>query len=242
MLIAHYTTTETALAHIIPQQRLRFCALESTNDPYEVTYDSYAGRSASGGSEEQVVAILESNKWAREEIRKKNRIACFAANETWTEQCGNIHPLWTYYASGKGGLDTGCALLFDLDALVEKVIQDEEVELKWKGRITYVSPMSLRGEIGDRITAEKLFSKKSNAWESEQEYRILIKQKQESGGPYSVDITGCLRGVVLSGIAISRLTSAYLSSVSAVCGTNVKFYRRYYNGTIHESEMRVVTT
>jgi hypothetical protein len=240
MLIAHYTTTETALAHIIPQQRLRFCLLESTNDPYEARYDNHAGRSAFGGSEEQVDAILRSNTQTRNEIRKKNRIACFAANETGSAECGNVHPLWTYYASGKGGLETGCALMFDLGALLEKITQDPNVELEWNGPITYVPPTSLRGDMGI-ITAKKLFSIKSNAWVSEQEYRIMIKQKIESEGPLTLNITGCLRGLVLSGSAINCLTSTYMSSVSAVCKAEVKFYRRNYNSVRHESEMSEVT-
>jgi hypothetical protein len=124
--------------------------------------------------------------------------------------------------------------------MLEKIIQDNDVDLEWHGRITYVSPTSLRGDM-NYITAEKLFSKKSNAWEAEQEYRIMIKQKRESGGPFAIDIAGCLRGLVLSGSAINGLTSAYRASVSAVCGTNVKFYRRYYNSVIHESEMAEVT-
>ncbi len=234
-MIAHYTSIETVLSYIIPSQTLKFTQLEYTNDPYEAHYDWYAGRAIWGTSSGEVDEIGRQNNEIRARISTRLRLACFTRTANGNEECGNNPFLWTYYASNKGGINSGCAVLLDEEILLRELNNCTDLEYVKSTTINYVDELERisRGPINEL----ELFSKKLKFWEREQEYRILIKMRNDTNGPVFRKINGSIVGIVLNGFEVNKLSPKWVESMRLLHDNNFHVYRRYYISHSHSYDI-----
>jgi len=241
MYIAHYTTIDTALAKIMPTQRLKLSNPCGTNDPYEVHFDWHAGTHAFAHSEQELDAIFNANEETRLRIKNRIRIACFSADplSDQPEVAANKDCLWNYYANGNGGIDSGCCVIFDSNKLISNA-QEDGYSVIFKDRVAYFNAAD-KSQWPDKSTVDpvEIFSKKESQWSREDEYRLICEGDDESISNFGfVNTPGSIVGIVLPSFALNAISRPYLDSLPGICGTDFKVYRRVYSSTSYRHTVR----
>ena len=233
MLIAHYTSIETAFAKIIPTQKIKFGALTNTNDPYEVRMDWHLGTRVSADPLEDANSIIEGNEKSRQELKETLRIGCFSYCQNNSLECGNNSHLWTYYASAKDGIDQGCALIFDSEILTSNIHLNNNQKLIRSDKIRYANAFQLFVENGITVSADA-FMLKTERWSEEKEYRIIIKNLSGNHRHDFVDISSSLKVIVINASQFSQLNQRFINGMNSLCQSEVLWRRRIYDAFSHE--------
>lgn len=153
---------------VVLNQRVYCAHWKELNDPFEGKYEIMLGEKS-----EELESLIESKV---ERQRDSFRIASFSANPT-------NFLLWSHYADGH----KGCAIELEID---ENNHNLQEV---------YYSPFSsvIQREEETEMNLFHLFNSKTEAWEYENEYRIIIKDKYHTlDQPVSRILLGPLVDVV----------------------------------------------
>ena len=211
-LLAHYTDAAAAFEHILPEQRLRMSPYYTMRDPVE-SQDILPMISWTGdppGAERATWAALADIKTARDAMR----VLAFSGDagdgvglRDPTFDCSWARPrMWEQY----GDNHTGACLLFDrsrLEASLRNEVGDERLFI---GDVSYdrqgiaASPVQhvmderifdeakRRQAIADHIDSYRkdFFFLKSDDFETEAEYRIVLKTDDESPVGYTADDQG----------------------------------------------------
>lgn len=226
----HYTKLETALEHILPTQRLRLSPFSQMRDPRESHLWWTSGTSSDPipPEDDTLFRLME----ALQEQKAEFKVLSLAREEGRPPPYevfgrGFARPrLWEQYAQNHRGV----CLCFDRVALIASL----EEQLQPLGHLSHgdvayrdapIAPGVLhfdlpearsRGvdavvrELLDRHVAE-LFFKKLADWETEFEYRFVVR----IGSPDAVEVSvaGPLRGVVLGAL----VSNVYVAAFDALC-------------------------
>jgi hypothetical protein len=194
----HYTTLETALVHILPSQRLRLSPFSEMRDPRE--YNRWLP--ATAGFSELSGDVL-ARAWDRQSDRLNMLLNEFKLLSFTTDsECDEgtygrgfaRSRLWDAYAQRGSGV---CLVLRMEAALRVIPPQLEAVGQPTHGRVRYEN-VPTHGEImfhfeemlgdleaaADRIASnptyvEKLFLTKNTEWDSEREYRFIVRSSSD---------------------------------------------------------------
>jgi hypothetical protein len=230
----HYTSRETALEHILPTGRLRFGRLPRTNDPREFapTWFSIGGAVGEDGelTQRNPFELIEE---ARTLLSESVHMLCFTEDRASAGHSGRYGSgperarMWAQYA----GNHTGVCLCFDGDRLVRAAVDQFETtpgKDLLHARVSYLAEnehprmhmliqpqaeQDLRGYIESMVqnNPHDLFFTKDWDWESETEYRLLLRgdTKEEE----FLDVRDALEAV----IAGPRFHPAYKPGVWKLC-------------------------
>jgi hypothetical protein len=243
----HYTSAAVALDSIVADLRLRLGLVESTNDPRE-SRPSYPSLTLADGVADE--GLRELWDAADRLVRRASKVACFTRDYSLPENVfrpdifrGYAHPaLWAHYAGGH----TGVCLKFSMSSLEARMAEQlaERGDL-FSGAVEYnYDPFDELGaqafdveqidEFGlDAVVARylsknhrELFFHKHPDWGTEQEYRWVLRDG--SPLPVYVDISGCLKGIVLGdAFSPNRLAAVHeLASRHDLQVSQVKFHNR----------------
>jgi hypothetical protein len=202
----HYTTTETALVHILPMRRLRLGPFSRMRDPREHkqwvpgAIGRYEG-DAKALMPNYAEAVLRLNL-LRDEFKLLSLTLDGEDVAEGTYGRGFARSrLWELYAGGGSGV---CLVLRKDEAVRVITQQLEALGCAGHGPVRYVNEPThvmfmfeelFAGDvdkIADRIAAEhleKLFLTKNTEWQSEREYRFVVRSRAE----YEyVDVSGAL--------------------------------------------------
>ena len=226
----HYTKLSTALEHILGRQELRLGRFADTNDPREYRRPriSMVGPRLDPEVSETVVRL------ARELLKETWSLVCLTMDApsagapvtAWDRGWARSR-MWAQYADDHRGV----CLVFDRQELMRELRDQLLVEgAIMRGPVRYentsalnafvidtrrVDPAHPRFAVIDQMMThqKQLFLLKSKDWETEHEYRFLLRRDDRA--PYFATVRASLRGVVL-GDAVSE---AYRPSVDALCHT-----------------------
>jgi Protein of unknown function (DUF2971) len=231
----HYTSLDTALAYILPRQELRLNPFRNTNDPRE--YKDFSIRLA--GIPVGTAVYEKVRRIAQGLLKDTWSLACLTMDNpqagdhvsSWDRGWARSR-MWAQY----GHAHSGVCLVFDRGRMVEDVVAQLEAEGDaGHGPVAYLNSASLDAFVidGSRIDPDNplpavinqlwghrdtLLRQKLEDWETEYEYRFLLRREPEDGGtpgPFLADVRSSLRGIVL-GHAVS---AGYLPSIDALCET-----------------------
>lgn len=234
MKLFHYTWRETALEHILPTARLRFGRLPRTNDPREFApvWFGIAGFVGEDGdlSERNPFELIEE---ARTLLSESVHVLCFTEDRPSRGEGARYGngPLrarmWAQYA----GNHTGVCLCFDGDRLVQAAVDQfktttgksllhEKLSYLREGEHprmhTLLQPEAerdLRAYIEAMVenNPRELFFTKDWDWESETEYRLLLRGDTEE--EEFLDVRDALEAVIVG----PRFHPAYKPGVWKLC-------------------------
>lgn len=224
----HYTKLATALEHVLARQELRLGRFRDTNDPreYKTFNVRLAGRDLGRDVYEHVIRLgaeMLKDTWSLACLTMDNPSASEPVN-TWDRGWARSR-MWAQYGDNHGGV----CLVFDREDMVREVIDQLDTEGDAEhGPVTYKNSAALNAFVIDanRVDPanpliavinqmwahpEELFLLKARDWETEYEYRFLLRRQEPS--PFSATVRSSLRGVVL-GDAVSE---AHRPSIDALC-------------------------
>jgi hypothetical protein len=122
--IYHYTTSETALSHILKRMALRLSPRSQSSDPIENTghFFSYSGCRHGDGIHADALRLTNESK----EILRKTKQVCFCRNNSIEDEKGMTFPPFEKYGFAKprmwdqyGDKYKGVCLAFSLKKLLE---------------------------------------------------------------------------------------------------------------------------
>lgn len=217
-LLAHYTTVEAALGHILPTGRIRLSPYTDMSDPLEHKQWTF-GAGHWGGFEgnEDFKLLVELSALAKiaKETTKLVALTQDAPSgyqgvaETFGRGYGRAR-MWQQYASDHQGV----CLLFDRSEIIDRMVADlDERGDVYHGAVDYTEE-GLAGEVQARTLVlenfkenttqavidhianhyRELFFLKTKDWETECEYRFVVSGF-EHGYEY-VEYEGALKAVV----------------------------------------------
>lgn len=226
----HYTKLATAVEHILAHQELRLGRFRDTNDPRE--YKKFnvrmAGRDLGHDVYEQVVRLADEmlkDTWGLACLTMDNPSATEPVN-TWDRGWARSR-MWAQYGENHGGV----CLVFDRQEMVREVVDQLDAEGDaGHGPVRYENSAALNAFVIDanRVDPanpliavtnqmwahhEELFLLKARDWETEYEYRFLLRRQEPS--PFSATVRSSLRGLVLGDV----VSEAYRPSIDALCET-----------------------
>ena len=199
-VLCHYTTSATAMEHILHDGKLKLAALRTSHDPLEFEDFEHSAHTWASGDQKVVMDMLDelTKRGVREnEIVKHHiKIACFCidgsdlAEHPHHKAC-NRSRMWIQYANAH----TGICLAFDRQILInevskqigqENVIFSDRVDyknsLKELAAAVSLSPADRVATELDRVRKHaKLFLfTKLKDFQNENEYRICFWKRNES--------------------------------------------------------------
>ncbi len=230
-ILYHYTKRDTALKDILWEDEFMLSPLAQTNDPK----DSDPRRFSISIDIEDDTApdFLELGKEADQFVRDGCHLGCFtldraeSVSDSSTDSTrygdGPLRArMWAQYADNHDGI----CLIFDQEALEDAVKTglgpDDFINCK---RVSYMQPPEVGSDpyelplskVRDDfpglmekmflIHQSQYFFEKNWDWESESEYRVLVKTKSDK--PITFPIADCLEGICLG----SRFPKVYNKSI-----------------------------
>jgi hypothetical protein len=212
-LLAHYTDAAAVFEHILPERRLRMSPYHRMRDPVE-SQDILPAISWSGdqpGAERATWAVLDDIKTARDAMRVL-ACSCDAGDGVGLRRaafdCSWARPrMWEQY----GDNHAGACLLFDrgrLEATLRNELGDERL---YVGNVRYDRQGIAASQV-QHVTDERIFDEtqrqkavadhidryrddffflKGDDFETEAEYRVVLKTDDESPVGYTTDEEGC---------------------------------------------------
>jgi hypothetical protein len=218
MKLFHYTSREAALEHILPTGRLRFGRLPRTNDPREFVPILFPIAGFVGDDDQLTTGSpFELIDEANELLRDSVHVLCLTEgmpSQVTYARYGNgprRARMWAQYA----GNHTGVCLCFDGDRLIQAALDQlpttpdrnllhDRVSYAAEGEYphtpTLVQPEAerdLRAYVESMVerNPRDLFFTKDWDWESETEYRLLLRG--ETKEEESIDIRDSLEAVIM---------------------------------------------
>lgn len=200
----HYTTFDSFI-QIVKNGTLKLCALTGMNDPYEFLSRNNGIIREGDPTNEELASKLAKNIVAHKERTNCVRLASLAADSNdgiMLHKGWNLLNMWTLY----GRNHTGVCLVFDYDSLKTEVdAYCSEVHINGMLKpITYVTNFDAIEDMFwnpvsfiDNEHIYHLFTK-PDCYEKEQEYRLLVINKQlvDSSTPVFIPINTAIRGVI----------------------------------------------
>jgi hypothetical protein len=217
----HYTSSSTAMEHILKDRSLRLGSYTKTNDPKE----SKTWQFSLGTNESRDLGkykMEEMSNWLSNELKLKTKLACFSMDTVplsgWHFRDifnrGFAKPrMWAQYARGH----TGVCLVFDRQKLHELIHARFEAEhTVVSGRVAYVNrdvvpdfskqqytinidhleAVGSDAYVRDHLLThyQQLFFEKMTDWRDESEFRWVVFAT--TGNDLYVDLTDALVGIV----------------------------------------------
>jgi hypothetical protein len=211
-LLAHYTDAAAAFEHILPEQRLRMSPYHTMRDPVE-SQDILPMMSWMGdppGADRAPWAVLGDIKRARDAMR----VLAFSGDagdgaglRDPTFDCSWARPrMWEQY----GDNHAGACLLFDRSRLEANLRQELGEERLFIGDVRY-DRQGIAASPGQHVMDERVFDEtkrqqavadhidryrddffflKSDDFETEAEYRVVLRTDDESPVGYTTDDQG----------------------------------------------------
>lgn len=217
--IYHYTTSETALSHILKSMKLRLSPRSYSSDPIENTEHFFSYSGGSHGEEIPTDALRLTNE--TKEMLRKTKQVCFCKNNSIKDECGMTFPPFEKYGFAKprmwdqyGDKYKGVCFAFSLKKLLENAakvnitgdnlnyISYHQSEISHLSidihRLAQDGYEKYKQVYSDHLM-RRLFSK-HNDYINENEYRLY----SFADGNYDyIDIKGALRGVIISNLSIN---------------------------------------
>lgn len=231
----HYTSLNSAFEHILHEGALKLSPMHLTNDPRE-SKEWYFSVKKSPSLEDDQATWKDNDKinaYLNMEIKKGCKLTCFSQDDEYTtsnSDCGWAHPrMWAQYADNHRGI----CLAFDKTLLVS----DAEKSLEGKGQLYYekvtylnyhdlmkqnvflldsqaINKKALTHTVKQLIKEQyrQLFFTKHSDWLQEREFRILLKDKEES--PEFIPIHNSIFAVI---VGVDFPFAAYLPLLRFYC-------------------------
>ena len=200
-LVYHYTTSATALEHILKSRSLRFSSYTKTNDPKE----SKAWQFNLGTNEQRDLGkydMQELSLWLSNALKTRTKLACFSRDSS--PLTGNHlreifqrgfckSRMWAQYADRH----TGVCLVFErerLHNLIEKRFSSDHLvlsgcvnylnrsvlpqleEQQYTINVDFLESVGLEAYVGSHVLThhQRLFFEKLEDWRDESEFRWVI--------------------------------------------------------------------
>ena len=218
--IYHYTTMDSLIKYILPQKRLRFSKLDSTNDPEEKRWHIPQCCNDIGMDEDSFIKEAERNAYISILIALHSRILCFSQDDYGNNLFSGLYMgkgfarprMWAQYSQNH----TGACLVFKKCKVVNWFNEKFKEEVHFSGNIHYepftqllsempyaqtllASELSMSNEaiVTDRINKyhDIYFFSKHMDWSAENEFRLMVKP--ERNADIFLDIDGLLECIIL---------------------------------------------
>lgn len=217
----HYTSIETLLLYILPEKRLRFSLIKTTNDPEE-SYDKNVFEGDAHPALRIELSLI---------LKDQARILSLTQDDVYK---GYEKPrMWAQYSNHHRGV---CLIfnkekllklfhetyhdVFHHDAAISYDITSERIA-RMKEAYT-LHPETLIGDHIERYIDIFYFSKHPD-WKQENEYRLLVRSNQDC----FIDLDGILEAIVL-GVEAEPHLKKPISLISAEFINKPKIYKLDY--------------
>lgn len=220
--IYHYTSVETLVKYILPQKQLLFSPIDVSNDPEESKYHLLQTIDDDGKLDEYIDKHFNFEFAISKEIIKNVKTICFSQDSNVpliVDMCmgkGYAKPrMWAQYAKNS----TGVCLAFNRDAIIEKFNSQYENIQHFFGNISYGNQTDyiskhpyahamLSSELQAKTIEEIATSKVNNYfelyyfskhidWQTENEFRLVIKPQNTDTSQNYLPIDGALEKIFL---------------------------------------------
>lgn len=215
-LVFHYTTVNTAIAHILFEKRLRMSPICRLDDPRERLDLSFL----SIGKQEIDQRVFTIQKKINEVIKRKCKVCCFSQDNMKVlkmdprdtfERGYSRSRMWSQYAERHAGI----CLVFSKREFSQAIDSQEKGILQvWKGPVQYrnrsyeftnaktidISNLEQQDDLNVAMTHvghhyNAFFFEKAEDYQDEREYRWVV---MENNDDYSyVNIESSLRAIIL---------------------------------------------
>jgi hypothetical protein len=223
MNIYHFTRLNTAIEKILPNMALKFNSIRKTNDPREYYAWSFPSNKESSDSEDLFAQSLQTGK----EIRENCKILCFNKEISGYKNL----MMWAHYGDNHRGI----CLEIDEEKFLKTnsetfnsqkhFFYDKIDYRKDEPSPSFSVPTEIKtntNKIIDKYYKE-LFFTKSECWQEEQEYRILVKAEENIN--LICELKNNLKRVILG----LDFPWVYLPSVEYLCKVEkIPLYRSFY--------------
>ncbi|WP_374538524.1 DUF2971 domain-containing protein [Chitinimonas taiwanensis] len=232
MDIAHYTSLETLIKHILPTRQLRFSSLSKTNDPAEyksrVDFLVYEGTKQDPFFQPDCYqSVIEEMNLA---LRKKIKIACFSSDSPqrhprseYRDECWGKPRMWAQY----GNNHEGVCLVFDRDKLASLVKENHDLFLNC--HVLYENFTGISDLLNPIVTHQIIdvcdfvkqhvkgfgdlhLLRKHEDWASEDEVRLIIYDESDEDYAYA-NVWDGLKYIVLGSQAAPGYVDALVRLV-----------------------------
>lgn len=218
--IYHYTTIDSLIKYILPQKRLRFSRLDSTNDPEEKRWHIPQCCNDTGMDEDVFIKKAERNAYISVLIALHSRILCFSQDNNGHNQFSGLYMgkgfarprMWAQYSQNH----TGACLVFNKQKVVNWFNKKYKDAIHFSGNIHYEPIIQLISEMpyaqtllaselsmsNEAIAADRInkyhdiyFFSKHMDWAEENEFRLMVKPQKDTD--IFLDIDGLLECIIL---------------------------------------------
>lgn len=252
--VYHYTTVDSLIKYILPQKRLRFSRLDSTNDPEEKRWHIVSGVNDTDMNDAEYIEFFKSAAYVSTLIALNARVLCFSQDGKVTDierlsrpYCdkGFARPrMWAQY----GQNHTGVCLVFNRQKVINSFNTTFSTETHFSNSISYApfieliseNPEAQRLDASDasktieQIVSEKVdkyhdmyFFSKHGDWKEEHEFRLMVKPKENRD--VFLDIDGLLECIIL-GARFDSCLKQPIEILSNCFGVKPDIYSFVYNG------------
>jgi len=220
--IYHYTSVETLVKYILPQKQLLFSPINISNDPEESKYHLMQAFDDDGKLEEYMKKHFTFTFDVSKEIIRNVKTICFSQDSNvplTVDMCmgkGYAKPrMWAQYAKNS----TGVCLAFNKENIIEKFNSQYKNTKHFLGNISYGNQLDyiskhnhactllsseLQSKTIEEIAALKInnyfelyyFSKHID-WQTENEFRLVIKPQDTGTTQNYLLIDGALEKIIL---------------------------------------------
>lgn len=223
MKIYHFTKLNIAIEKIIPNMALKFNSIRKTNDPREYYAWSFIGENEDGASEKDYANSVFKAK----SLRENCKILCFNKEKAGYKNL----MIWAHYGDNHRGvcleineekfLETNKDLFDKQKYFFYDKIRYKKEEYTPDFRIPNVRENRAESFFNDYY--KELFFTKSECWQEEQEWRILIKANENIN--LICNLTDSLEKVIIG----LNFPWVYLPSLEYLCElSNIPLYRSFY--------------
>lgn len=220
--IYHYTSVETLVKYILPQKQLLFSPINISNDPEESKYHFMQAFDDDGKLEEYMEKHFTFTFDISKEIIRNVKTICFSQDSNVpfiVDMCmgkGYAKPrMWAQYANNS----TGVCLAFNKENIIVNFSNQYENFQHFSGNVSYGNQLTyiskhqnaqtllsseLQAKAIEEIAASKIneyfelyyFSKHID-WQTENEFRLVIKPENTGTKQNYLHIDGALKKIIL---------------------------------------------
>lgn len=222
-MIYHYTSVDTLIKYILPQNSLRFSHLSSTNDPEESKYHILDYIDDVSIGPDYFMDNLNKRRDISKGITQNIRLICFSQDDAdfyigngLYSNKGYARPrMWAQYAKNHQGV----CLVFNKERIIDifknsfsdkqtfygdvsyeplvKLLNEEENVYAQSGFVSDFLNKSVEEIVNERIIKyhKIYFFSKHKDWKTENEFRLVLKETSENETYLNID--GCLEYIIL---------------------------------------------
>lgn len=221
-LVFHYTKIDTAITYILQNRQLKFSTIKNTNDPYEKYPYVFTHSPKNASTDSGDALAMKKCMWLSEHLKKEIQILCLTKDMLSDNLPGMLiynlgrgytkPRMWAQYADDFKGICLGIKK-HNLISKIEDVYQDKELEYgdviysTEEGYVTKVIQATSLKEDSNILSNEEILEKmlrkyketyfftKHPDWKTENEFRVIIRDKNENNN--YIDIDGALEFIVV---------------------------------------------